>query len=91
MKGKAIVTMLLAGLPWLVMAQSTDDLYYLPKKETKKVTKSTVTPVRRTDVQPVTSGQLSETTVLRSPASTVVVKNVAGKVRDIDEIGRAHV
>lgn len=90
MKGKAIVTMLLAGLPWLAMAQSTDDLYYLPKKEAKKEVKTTVSPVHRTDVQPVTRSQSSETVVLRSPASTVVVKDVAGKVRDIDAYNRRY-
>ena len=81
MKGKAIVTMLLAGLPWLVMAQSTDDLYYLPKKETKKETKLPGTPVRRTEVQTVTRNQ---------PASTVVVKDVKGNVRDVDEYNRRY-
>ena len=33
MRSRIFFTWLLAGLPWLVMAQSGDDLYFVPKKK----------------------------------------------------------
>ena len=41
MKEKVFALLLMAGLPFAVMAQSNDDLYFVPKKE-KKVEKTTV-------------------------------------------------
>lgn len=35
MKGKVFASLLLVCLPWLAMAQSNDDLYFIPKKEKK--------------------------------------------------------
>ena len=32
MTGKVFASLLLAYLPWLAMAQSNDDLYFVPKK-----------------------------------------------------------
>lgn len=75
--------MLLAGIPWIAMAQSNDDddLYYVPKKETKTEKQVTVRPVKT---------QTSKTTVYAAPGSTVVVKDVSGKTRDIDEYNRRY-
>ena len=39
MTGKVFASLLLACLPWLAMAQSNDDLYFIPKKEKKTETK----------------------------------------------------
>ena len=42
MKKSVLVSLLLACLPLFVMAQSNDDLYFIPKKKTeKKVTSGT--------------------------------------------------
>ena len=35
MKSRFIITALIACLPWLAMAQSNDDLYFVPQKEAK--------------------------------------------------------
>ena len=36
MKKSVLVSLLLACLPLFVMAQSNDDLYFIPKKKTEK-------------------------------------------------------
>lgn len=84
MKGRTLASLLLAGLPWLVAAQSNDDLYFVPKKKVE-TEKTTAAPVRRT----VTS-QTPGTTVYAAPGSTVVVKDAAGKMRDVDEYNRRY-
>ena len=66
MKIRLGVSLLIACLPWLAMAQN-DDLYFVPKKEKKAETKTEV-----------------------SPGTTVVVKDVTGKTRDIDEYNRRY-
>ena len=49
MKKSVLVSLLLACLPLFVMAQSNDDLYFIPKKKTeKKVTSGT--PARSCNV-----------------------------------------
>ena len=84
MKGRTLASLLLAGLPWLVAAQSNDDLYFVPKKKVE-TEKTTAAPVRKT----VTS-QTPGTTVYAAPGSTVVVKDAAGKMRDVDEYNRRY-
>ena len=37
MKSRICASLLIACLPWLAMAQSNDDLYFIPKKEKKTV------------------------------------------------------
>ena len=79
MKGKVLVTLIMVSLPWLAMAQSDDDLYYVPKKEKKTET--------------VTTQQTTTTTTAYStaePISTVVVRDVSGTVRDVDEYNRRY-
>lgn len=38
MKSRICASLLIACLPWLAMAQSNDDLYFIPKKEKKNGT-----------------------------------------------------
>ena len=84
MKKFVFVSLLMACLPFLVMAQSNDDLYFIPKKKTeKKVTSGTPAKV-------VIEKEDTPTTVYASPGSTVVVKDVAGNVRDVDEYNRRY-
>lgn len=86
MKSRIFASLLLAGFPWLVMAQSNDDLYFVPKKKTE-AKKEAATPVERTVAVPK---QSSNTTVYAAPGSTVVVKDAAGKMRDVDEYNRRY-
>lgn len=75
---------MMACLPFLAMAQTNDDLYFIPKKKTEKKAKSG-TPAKvviETDRVPAT--------VYASPGSTVVVKDAAGNVRDVDEYNRRY-
>lgn len=86
MKSRIFASLLLAGFPWLVMAQSNDDLYFVPKKKTE-AKKEAAAPVERTVAVPK---QSSNTTVYAAPGSTVVVKDAAGKMRDVDEYNRRY-
>ena len=84
MKKFVFVSLLMTCLPFLAMAQTNDDLYFIPKKKTEKKVK-TVAPTKvvvETDNAP--------TTVYASPGSTVVVKDVQGNVRDVDEYNRRY-
>lgn len=75
MKTKVCASLLVACLPWLAMAQN-DDLYFVPTETgTQAVTKQTTE---------------TSTAYSFSPASTVVVKDVDGNVRDIDEYNRRY-
>lgn len=72
----------MACLPALTMAQ--DDLYFVPKKKVeKKVTTGTPAKV-------VVEKTKTPTTVYAAPNSTVVVKDVQGNVRDVDEYNRRY-
>lgn len=82
MKSRFIITALIACLPWLAMAQSNDDLYFVPKKETK-AKKENVAVQRE-------KRQSSATTVYAAPGSTVVVKDASGRTRNIDEYNRRY-
>ena len=82
MKGKLLVSMLVACLPWLAMAQSSDDLYFIPKKEKKVEAKERVGIVPR---------KVMNETVNELPAGTrLVVKDVKGRTRDVDEYNRRY-
>lgn len=81
---KIVLTMLMtACLPFLTMAQSNDDLYFIPKKKTEKVTAGTPAKV-------VVEKDRTPVAVYPAPASTVVVKDVKGNVRDVDEYNRRY-
>ena len=83
MKTRLGISLLIACLPWLAMAQN-DDLYFVPKKEKKAETK---TEVRQVTKQTTTT---TTTTASVSPGKTVVVKDVTGKTRDIAEYNRRY-
>ena len=78
MKSRICASLLIACLPWLAMAQSNDDLYFIPKTEQKAEVKS------------VPKQTSNNTTVYAAPGSTIVVKDVTGKTRDIDEYNRRY-
>ena len=84
MKKFVLVSLMMTCLPFLAMAQTNDDLYFIPKKKTESKVTSAVPAkvVVETDKTP--------TTVYASPGSTVVVKDVAGNVRDVDEYNRRY-
>lgn len=46
MKSRIWASLLIACLPWLAMAQSNDDLYFVPKKEKKTEQKKRYSPLR---------------------------------------------
>ena len=74
MKKLVLVSLVMACLPFLAMAQTNDDLYFIPKKKTeKKATTSAVTNRSSS-----------------SSATTVVVKDLDGNVRDVDEYNRRY-
>lgn len=81
MKGKVFASLLLVCLPWLAMAQSNDDLYFIPKKEKK---------VERKEKVSQAPAKVSNTAVYAAPGSTVVVKDAAGRTRDVDEYNRRY-
>ena len=82
MKSRICASLLIACLPWLAMAQSNDDLYFIPKKEKKTEQKA--------EVKSVPKQTSNNTTVYAAPGSTIVVKDVTGKTRDIDEYNRRY-
>lgn len=82
MRRKVLASMLFAFLPWLAMAQSTDDLYFIPKKEKKTEVSQKVGVVPK---------EVSNATVNEMPSNTaIVVKDVKGNVRDVDEYNRRY-
>ena len=83
MKKFVFVSLIMACLPLLTMAQTNDDLYFVPKKTEKKVTSGTPAKV-------VIENKKTPTTVYASPGSTVVVKDVEGNLRDVDEYNRRY-
>ncbi len=80
MKKWTLISFLMVCMPFWVMAQSSnDDLYFIPKKKTeKKTTKVVVKDEKKTTV------------VNASPGSTIVVKDVNGNTRDVDEYNRRY-
>ena len=85
MTGKVFASLLLACLPWLAMAQSNDDLYFVPKKEKKTETKEKVNVVPKQTSNRVATGQTAPGAV-----KGVVVKDVDGNLRDVDEYNRRY-
>ncbi|WP_072530003.1 hypothetical protein [Bacteroides ilei] len=88
MKSRIFVSLLVACLPWLAMAQSNDDIYFIPKKE-KKVEQQERTVGLQEKVG-VVPKEVSRAVVHETPGATVVVKDVSGKVRDVDEYNRRY-
>lgn len=81
MRNIVLTSMLLVFLPLLAVAQSNDDLYFIPKKnkETKKVE--------------AVSKEVSARTVdasMSSSAPSVVVRDTKGNIRDVDEYNRRY-
>lgn len=87
MKKFVLVSLMMACLPFLSLAQNAnDDLYFIPKKKTEKKEKV----VTATPAKVVVDTPQAPTTVYASPGSTVVVRDVSGNVRDIDEYNRRY-
>ena len=85
---KKIVWMLLvvACLPFGLMAQNAnDDLYFIPKKKEKKEKKAEK-PAKTV----VEEKKNTSSTIYLTPGTTVVVKDVEGNVRDVDEYNRRY-
>lgn len=78
MKKIVMFSLWLAFFPLWMMAQGVnDDLYFIPKKKQK-------------EAKVVVEKENTPTTVYASPGSTVVVKDVKGNVRDVDEYNRRY-
>jgi hypothetical protein len=78
MKKTLLISLLTLCLPAMLAAQTDDDdLYFVPKKKKEVKTTQVVTTVRPT----------TETVVVQP---TVVVKDVKGNVRDVDEYNRRY-
>ncbi len=84
-KSRIFASLLLAGLPWLMTAQSNDDLYFIPKKQTEEKKEVKIQTGKTATVQKQT--QASPSSI--APTS-VVVKDASGKTRDIDEYNRRY-
>ena len=85
MKKIVLASLMMVCLPVLAMAQSVeDDLYFIPKKKAEK--KEEV----KQEVKVVVPPKQNTTTVYAAPGSTVVVKDVKGRVRDVDEYNRRY-
>lgn len=84
MKKMVWIWLMMACLPFLAFAQSSDDLYFIPKKKTEK---KEVTGI---PAKVVVEKVEAPTTVYASPGSTVVVKDVDGNLRDVDEYNRRY-
>ena len=81
MKGRFITLLLIAVLPALAMAQSHDDLYFVPKKKKKVEQKEEVKKVQSTD----TVAMYAATTPTK-----IVVKDVTGQVKYTDDYTHLH-
>ena len=82
MKVKVFASLMLAGLPFVLAAQSNDDLYCVPKKKAETKKETVAAPK-----------QNSQGTTVYSTSATstpVVVKDVAGNPRDVDEYNRRY-
>lgn len=82
---KIVLFSLMMALPFMVLAQN-DDLYFIPKKKAEKKEKVTTPSKVVVEMQ-----EQNPTTVYAEPGSKViVVKDVNGKARDIDEYNRRY-
>lgn len=82
MKVKVFASLMWVGLPFVLAAQSNDDLYFVPKKKAETKKETVVAPK-----------QNSQGTTVYSTSTTstpVVVKDVAGNTRDVDEYNRRY-
>ena len=82
MKVKVFASLMLAGLPFVLAAQRNDDLYFVPKKKAETKKETVAAPK-----------QNSQGTTVYSTSATstpVVVKDVAGNTRDVDEYNRRY-
>ena len=80
MKKIVLTSLMMVCLPFLAVAQSVeDDLYFIPKKKAEK--KEEV----KQEVKVAVPQKQNNTTVYAAPGSTVVVKDVKGNMRDVDE------
>ncbi|WP_455668426.1 hypothetical protein [Phocaeicola sp.] len=85
MKKIVLASLMMVCLPYLAIAQSVDDdLYFIPKKKAEK--KEEV----KQEVKVVVPQKQNTTTVYAAPGSTVVVKDVKGNTRDVDEYNRRY-
>ena len=84
MKKFVFVSLMMACLPFLAMAQTNDDLYFIPKKKTEKKA------VGGVPAKVVIEKDKAPTTVYASPGSTIVVKDAEGNMRDLDEYNRRY-
>ena len=84
MKKFVFVSLMMACLPFLAMAQTNDDLYFIPKKKTEKKA------VGGVPAKVVIEKEQAPTTVYASPGSTIVVKDAEGNMRDLDEYNRRY-
>lgn len=85
MKKIVLASLMMACLPFLAIAQSVeDDLYFIPKKKAEK--KEEV----KQAVKVTVPQKQNNTTVYAAPGSTVVVKDVKGNTRDVDEYNRRY-
>ena len=79
MKKIVWISLMMAFLPIGLMAQNAnDDLYFIPKKKKENTAKVVVVKEK------------TPTTVYGSSGSTVVVKDVDGNLRDVDEYNRRY-
>lgn len=85
MKKWILASLVSACLPFMAMAQVVDDLYYVPKK--KEAVKKTE---KKVETSPVESQPVQTTNVYAAPGTTVVVKDAAGEMRDVDEYNRRY-
>ena len=86
MKKIVLFSLMMVCLPFIMVAQNAnDDLYFIPKKKTEKK-ETTGTPAKVV----IESEKKAPTTVYASPGSTVVVKDVKGNTRDVDEYNRRY-
>ena len=74
MKKFVFVSLMMACLPFLAMAQTNDDLYFIPKKKTEKKA------VGGVPAKVVIEKEQAPTTVYASPGSTIVVKDAEGNL-----------
>ena len=85
MKKIVLTSLMMVCLPFLAVAQSVeDDLYFIPKKKAEK--KEEV----KQEVKVAVPQKQNNTTVYAAPGSTVVVKDVKGNMRDVDEYNRRY-
>lgn len=85
MKKMVLASLMMVCLPWLAMAQSVDDdLYFIPKKKAEKKEEA------KKEVKVVVPQKQNTTAVYAAPGSTVVLKDVKGNVRDVDEYNRRY-